>query len=247
MLKVVLWSEWLKVRRSLVIWLVLLLIPLFLTIVGVTNYTTNIHVFEEAGLVGWRGTWTQVEFLHGMVLCPVLSSVFVALLCRFEHVDGGWKQLLTFPLPKRDIYFSKMIVAWLLVGMTNIVLFLFFYMIGNIMGVTGDFPFMKLLGLFLGGWLASLPLISLQLWLSTQWKNFVLPIAINFAFVMPNVFITSSKYGKYYPWAQPAYAMNPENQLGFNFSLQDFYFAMLITFLLFSIAGFFNFLRTEVK
>lgn len=247
MLKVVLWIEWLKVRHSLVIWLVIFLIPLFLTIVGVTNYATNIHVFEEADLVGWMGTWTQIEFLYGMVLCPVLSSVFVALLCRFEHSDGGWKQLHTFPIPKEDIYFSKMIVAWLLVGITNIVFLTYLFIIGNLMGVEGDFPLLNLLGLFFGGWLASLPLISMQLWLSTQWKNFVLPIAINFAFVMPNIFVTSSKYGKYYPWSQPAYAMNSENQLGLTHSLQDFYITLIIMFILFSLAGFYNFFRAEVK
>lgn len=168
MLKVVLWSDLLKVRNSPVVWLVIFLVPLFLTIIGVTNYTTNIHVFEEVGMVGWMGTWTQVEFLYGMVLCPTLSSVFVALLCRFEHVDGGWKQLMTFPIPKKDIYLSKMIGAWFLVGITNIILFIYLFIIGNLMGVSGTFPFFNLLGLFLGGWLATLPLIAMQLWLSTQ-------------------------------------------------------------------------------
>ncbi|WP_242220409.1 ABC transporter permease [Bacillus cereus group sp. BfR-BA-01380] len=182
-----------------------------------------------------------------MVLCPTLSSVFVALLCRFEHVDGGWKQLLTFPISKKDIYLSKMIWAWSLVGITNIVLFTYLFIIGNIMGVTGTFPFFDLLGLFLRGWLATLPLIAMQLWLSTQWKNFVLPLAINFAFGMPNIFISSSKYGKYYPWSQPVYAMTPENQLGFTQSLQDFYIAVIITFVVFSIAGLWSFLKAEVK
>ena len=101
MLKVVLSSEWLKIRHFPVIWLVIFLVPLFLTIVGVMNYTTNLHVFEEVGMIGWMGTWTQVEFLYGMVLCPILSSVFVALLCRFEHTHGGWKQLLVFPVPRK--------------------------------------------------------------------------------------------------------------------------------------------------
>lgn len=247
MLKVVLWSEFLKVRHSLVVWLVSFLVPLFLAVIGITNYTANIHVFEEVGMVGWLGTWTQVEFLYGMVLCPSLSSVFVALICRFEHVDGGWKQLLTFPIPKKDIYFSKMIWAWFLVGITNIILFTYLFVIGNLMGVSGIFPFFDLLGLFLGGWLATLPLISMQLWLSTQWKNFVLPLAINFGFIMPNIFISSSKYGKYYPWSQPAYAMTPENQLGFTQSLQDFYITVIITFVVFSVIGLWNFLRSEVK
>lgn len=247
MLKNVLWSEWLKVRRSSVIWFVIFLIPLFITIVGVTNYTTNIHVFEEVGMVGWMGTWTQVEFLYGMVLYPILSNVFVALLCRFEHAHGGWKQLLAFPIPRKDIYLTKMIWTWLLIGVTNIILCAYLFVIGKLMGVTGTFPFLSLINLFFRGWLAILPLIAIQLWLSIQWKNFSLPLAVNFAFVMPGIFGSSSKYGKYYPWSQPAYAMTPENQLEFMQSIKDFYLVVFISFVVIYIAGFYNFLRAEIK
>ncbi|MDY0406666.1 ABC transporter permease [Virgibacillus sp. 179-BFC.A HS] len=247
MLKSILWSEWLKIRCYPSIWLMIFLLPLFLTIVGVMNYTTNLHVFEEVGMVGWMGTWTQVEFLYGMVLCPVLSSVFVALLCRFEHAYGGWEQLLAFPISKNAVYLSKMIWAWSLIGLTNTVLFGYFFVIGKLMGVSGIFPFISVLKLFFGGWFATLPLIAIQLWLSTRLKNFALPIAINFAFVMPNVFISSSKYGKYYPWSQPAYAMTPENQLGVIQSLQDFYLVVIIIFVIFCIIGLFNFVRIEFR
>ncbi|MGR5909985.1 ABC transporter permease [Bacillus pacificus] len=103
MFKDVLWNDWLKLRNYTQIWLIILITPLFLTVVGVANYVTHIHVFEENGMVGWTGAWTQVEFLYGTVLCPLLSSVYLAILCRFEHANGGWKQLLSYPIPK--VYF----------------------------------------------------------------------------------------------------------------------------------------------
>ena len=105
----------------------------------------------------------------------------------------------------------------------------------------------RILGLFLNGWLSILPLIALQTWLAIQWKNFSLPIALNFAFIIPNIFVTGSKYGRYYPWSQPAYAMTPENQLGFTQTTQDLYLAVIGGFLLFSLAGVWNFMRTEMK
>ncbi|MBT2757889.1 ABC transporter permease [Mesobacillus foraminis] len=247
MFKDVLWTDWVKLKNFITIWLIILIVPLFFTVMGVVNYATNIHVFEENGMVGWMGAWTQVEFLYGMVLCPLLSSVYLAILCRFEHANGGWKQLLSYPIPKADFYFSKMIWGWLLVGITNVVLFIYFLVLGKIMGVTGEFPFLGFLGLFLRGWLAILPLIALQTWLATQSKNFALPVALNFAFIIPNIFVSSSKYGKYYPWSQPVYAMTPENQVGFTQSIQDLYIAVLAGFLLFSFLGIWHFMRTEIK
>lgn len=247
MFKEVLWSDWLKLKNYIPIWLAIVTVPLFLTVIGVENYITNIDLFEEIGRIGWLGAWTQVEFLYGTVLYPLLSSVYLAILCRFEHANGGWKQLLSYPIPKAYIYLSKMIWGWLLVGITNTVMFLYFLILGKTMGVTGTFPYLEFLGLFLNGWVAILPLMALQTWLATQWKNFALPIALNFAFIIPNIFVTSSKYGTYYPWSQPAYAMTPENQLGFTQSNQEFYLAVIVGFLLFSLAGIWNFMRTEIK
>ncbi|MED1512718.1 MULTISPECIES: ABC transporter permease [Bacillus cereus group] len=247
MFKDVLWNDWLKLRNYIQIRLIILITPLFLTVVGVANYVTHIHVFEENGMVGWTGAWTQVEFLYGTVLCPLLSSVYLAILCRFEHANGGWKQLLSYPIPKVYFYLSKMIWGWLLVGMTNVMMFLYFLILGKVMGVTGTFPYFEFFVLFLNGWLSILPLIALQTWLAIQWQNFSLPIALNFAFIIPNIFVTGSKYGRYYPWSQPAYAMTPENQLGFTQTTQDLYLAVIGGFLLFSLVGVWNFMRTEMK
>ena len=70
---------------------------------------------------------------------------------------------------------------------------------------------------------------------------------LEFCFIIPNIFVTGSKYGRYYPWSQPAYAMTPENQLGFTQTTQDLYLAVIGGFLLFSLAGVWNFMRTEMK
>ena len=107
MFKDVLWSDWLKLRNYTQIWLIILIKPLFLTVVGVANYVTHIHVFEENGMVGWTGAWTQVEFLYGTVLCPLLSSVYLAILCRFEHANGGGSNFCPILFPKYTFIYQR--------------------------------------------------------------------------------------------------------------------------------------------
>ena len=47
MFKDVLWNDWLKLRNYTQIWLIILITPLFLTVVGVANYVTHIHVLKR--------------------------------------------------------------------------------------------------------------------------------------------------------------------------------------------------------
>ncbi|MBA4493604.1 ABC transporter permease [Paenactinomyces guangxiensis] len=181
MFKDIFQADWVKLRRS-VVWLIALGIPLFLSVVGIRNYTEHFDVFREEGITGWMGAWTQVEFLYGMLLCPVLVGVYVSLLCHFEHLGGGWKQMLSFPVSRSGVYFSKMLWAWLLVGITNFLVLALFLLIGNMFDVEGSIPWAAFLMMIFKGWLSSLTLVAVLLWVSTRWSHFGLPIALNFCF-----------------------------------------------------------------
>ena len=79
MFKDVLWSDWLKLRNYTQIWLIILIKPLFLTVVGVANYVTHIHVFEENGMVGWTGHGPKSSF------CMELFFVHYFQVCIWQY------------------------------------------------------------------------------------------------------------------------------------------------------------------
>lgn len=247
MIRDLFYTEWMKLRCS-VVRVIMLIVPLFINVVGLNNYVSNLHVFRSQGMVGWMGAWTQVEFLYGMVLLPVLIGVYVALICRFEHIGGGWKQLLAFPVSWTKVYLTKMLWAWLLIGLTNIVVFFTFFVLGKGFNVEGDFPAGEFLLMFLKGWFATITLIALLTWVSTQWKNFGLPIALNFAFViLPNPFISNDEIGRFYPWSQSIYAMTPTGRLFVEQQELLFYLIIVISFVLFLAFGLWRFHRSELK
>lgn len=246
MFRDVFWVDGMKLRRSIV-WPIMVLVPLFLSVVGVNNYAQNRDVFRGIDLLGWMGAWSQVVFLYGIVLCPLLVGVFAALINRMEHMGGGWKLVLASPVPRTHVYISKVLWTWLLVGFTTLMMLLFFWVIGMLYSVEGPFPWKVLGWMFFKGWLSTLTLTALLTWVSTQWKNFGLPIALNFAFVLPNLLISNHRMGKFYPWSQPAYAMTPSERLQYVPAEGDFFLVVLITSVLLLAGGIWHFNKTEFK
>ncbi|SFJ59468.1 ABC transporter permease [Thermoflavimicrobium dichotomicum] len=239
-------TDWIKIRRS-VVWWIMLAVPIFISIIGVNNYMEHLDVFQKENLLGWMGAWTQVEFLYGMVLLPIVISVYVSLLCRYEHLGGGWKQMLSYPITRTSVYLSKMVWSMILVGLTNVVMLVVFLALGSIWGVQGEIPWSTFLTMMINGWIATFTLIAIQLWVSTQWDNFSVPIILNFIFVFPNIFISNTKMGMFFPWSQPVYAMTPADRLEYVQPLPYFYLAVCLGFLIFIIGGLWHFHRSEIR
>ncbi|GGA56924.1 hypothetical protein GCM10007416_32680 [Kroppenstedtia guangzhouensis] len=246
MFRDVFWVDGMKLRRS-VVWPVIVLVPIFLSVVGVNNYAEHRDVFRGENLLGWMGAWTQVVFLYGTVLCPVLVGVYAGLINRMEHMGGGWKLMLAYPITRTHVYLSKVLWVWLLIGFTTVMMFVSFWVIGWLYDVEGSFPLKTLSWMFVKGWLASLPLSALFTWVSIQWKNFGMPIALNIVFVLPNVFIINSSMGRIYPWSQPGYAMTPSDRLEYVPTDEHFFWVVIISTALFLAGGIWHFHRTELK
>jgi hypothetical protein len=54
MFRDVFWVDGMKLRRS-VVWPVIVLVPIFLSVVGVNNYAEHRDVFRGENLLGWMG------------------------------------------------------------------------------------------------------------------------------------------------------------------------------------------------
>ncbi|SDW76885.1 hypothetical protein SAMN05444487_10650 [Marininema mesophilum] len=238
--------DWIKIRRS-VVWWIMISVPIFISMIGINNYMSHLDVFKKEGMLGWMGAWTQVEFLYGMMLLPVMISVYVCLLCRFEYLSGGWKQMFSYPISWTDIYVSKLLWSMILIVLTNVAMLVVFLLLGIMWGVQGEIPWLTFLTMMINGWIATVPLIAIQLWISTQWDNFSIPIILNFIFVIPNIFISNTKIGAFFPWSQPVYAMTPVDRLEYVQPLSYFYVALLVTFLIFFLGGLWKFKRSEIR
>lgn len=198
----------------------------------------------QPGDNAWVEVWTQVALFMGPFVLPILVGIYAALVCRGEHVGGGWKQLLALPLKHSEIFLGKFLTVVRMVTITMLILFIFFIGFGFIKGVEGDFPILTILGFMIRGILACLPLALLQLIISIRAKTFGIPLAVSIIFTLPAIIIASTPLGQIYPWTQPMLAMSPEDESPIQ-SYFLFYSLLIGTFIVLLLYGLRSFTKRD--
>ncbi|MCL6457018.1 MAG: ABC transporter permease [Gorillibacterium sp.] len=237
-------AEWIKLRKSS-IWLLIFVSPLLSAV---------LESIESLGKVDPELKWLYIigdmVSLHGIFFLPLLAGVFAAFVCRYEHESGGWKQLLALPVRRTTVYLVKFSVVLLLIMGTQLIFLAAMLSVGAAQGVSATIPWEVLLRSTFGGFIATLPLVALQLAISVGWTSFAAPLAINVILTIPNVLIiNSADYGPYYPWAQPYLAMMPgmkNSYRALNVSFETLMWVIVGGFLLFFFSGLTYFNRKEI-
>ncbi len=238
----VLRSEWLKMRKTN-IWLLVFVSP---ALAGLAGFMQP----KITDMPEWELLFVIAAAMHALLFLPLLTGVFAAFVCRYEHAGGGWKQVLALPVSRTQLYLAKFAIVIALLAVTQLLLLAVILTIGTIRGFTSAVPWDIFLRSVLGGWVATLPLASLQMFVSVAWASFAAPLAINVIFTIPNMLIVnSSQYGPYYPWAQPVLSMLPQSQAdygAFNVPLETLLFVILGSFLVFFAGGLTYFKMKEI-
>lgn len=234
-------SEWLKLPKSTVLPLVAMS-PLFALLIGLLDQF-------DITIEPWFMLLGTMSIAHAMLFLPILTGVFGALVCRYEHSGGGWKQILSLPLSRTKLYMAKFTIICLLIAMTQL-LFLGAVLSGAVIkGIEAPIPWETLMRSVFGGWVACLPLAALQLGLSTWWSSFAAPLAINVMLTLPSMLVVNSAtYGPYYPWSQPLIAMlSIEKSFGaLNMPFMSLLTVIIGGFTLFFFSGLIYFQRKEM-
>lgn len=240
----VLAAERLKMARSRV-WLVLLASPALSALVGVL-----VDLPDNLDTRAWPLLISGMSMLHALLFLPIMSGLFPSFLCRYEHTGGGWKQLLVLPVSRSAVYWAKFTVVLGLLAISQLLFLAALLIVALIQGIPGPLPWGMIATSLLGGLIACLPLVALQLGVSLVWSSFAAPLAVNVSLTIPNLLIiNSAKVGPYYPWAQPLLAMMPRGQAdygAFNLPYESLFITVLGSFLLFLAAGMLYFRRKAV-
>ncbi|MFD1388792.1 ABC transporter permease [Oceanobacillus oncorhynchi subsp. oncorhynchi] len=236
-------SEWYKLRKSKVL-LLLLVAPLIGLFIGLSSPLGDIGAPNP-----WYEKLIMMNFTYAVLFLPLISGVLASVICRYEHQEGGWKQLLALPVTRGKVFLSKYLLLLLLVFAMQLLYLISIYLVGIIEGITDPFPMDIVWKTIVGGWMATFPLIALQLWVSIAFKSFAAPFAINVIFTLPTVLvINSERFGPYYPWGQPFLMMNIGGSTGDVFFVPWDQILMVIggSFLLFFIGCYLYFQRKAI-
>ncbi|MBA2175213.1 ABC transporter permease [Halobacillus locisalis] len=232
-MKPLLKSEWIKIRNTKIWWL-LTFSPL---LVGITGMTMPMP--EEGPQ--WVFLLSTGVSIHALLFLPLMVAVFSAYICRYEHQHNAWKQLFTMPVSRRHVFMAKYVIVALVIAVNQCLFFLTYFGVGFTRGLEGAIPWDYLFRSLAGGWVATLPLAALTLWVALVWSSFAAAITVNVILTMPNMFVVNSEtFGPLYPWAQPFLMMLPQSEGimgGFFVSVESMMVAVIGGFLVFFIGG----------
>lgn len=237
-------SEWLKKRRSLASWLVVIgafFTPTIVLLVRLKNYQalSKLNSAEDFWLKLWFTNWESMAIL----LLPMGIILAVALITQIEYKNNSWKQLHTTPQGFSVIFFAKFIVILAMMielfALFNLGMYLSAVVpsliLSDVPYPAAPIPFASFFYGNLNFFIECLPILALQYLISLQFKNFFVPIGVGFAIWALGIGMTSWEYSFALPYNQAVMDFlrssgNLKREINVSLPLLAFIYFVIITF-----------------
>jgi len=193
-------SEFLKIRRKMILFLV------FLGPIGVIGLEAVNFGIRYDWLTGvykndlWRGLIGEVSMLSIPTILIGLT-ILTSMIATIEHQTNAWKQLLALPISKTKVFTGKVLLSLLLLLIACLLLTGGTILLGLLLKFGTDIPFLFLIKMCFFPCLASLPLITLQIWLAITIKNQAIPLTIGIIGAIVGMY--SMNFPDWVPWKWP--------------------------------------------
>ena len=195
-------AERMKLKRSPV-WLAFLIMPIIPAILGSANY-----VYQQAVLTReWYSLWTQHTLFTDYFFLPIMLGVYCAYIMRLEYANHNWNKLFTMPASRSMIFLSKLIMAAVMLVLSEIWICALFVISGHIVGLSSP-PWGTIAIWCAFGTLGGMVMVSIQILLSMFIKSFALPVGLSFAGGLSGLVFLAKNLGHIWPYSLMAYGMN---------------------------------------
>ncbi|MEN2767435.1 ABC transporter permease [Ornithinibacillus xuwenensis] len=175
MMKNLLAAECLKIRRK-GIWFLTFLGPFGVVALQMVNYGVRKDYLLQQSEDDWGyylqniSTFTPFALILGIV-------ILTSFMASIENETNAWKQLVALPVSKLEVYLSKYTVLTFLLLISTCLLTVFTLAYGVFLDL-GEIPYVELWKNSFYPFVAALPVLGLQLWISCVSQNQGLPITI---------------------------------------------------------------------
>lgn len=177
MMKRLLSSELLKLRRSMAL-VLMILGPVGVVLLEAMNFGLRYDYLtkEYEGRL-WFGLLGQTAGFSGLALL-LGAALLASMLAGCEHRTQAWKQLLALPVTRFQVFLSKAVVCAGMLLVSSILLGVGLYVLGLALGFGWIAPWGDLLRICFYPFFGALAVVSLQLWLSVILRNQAIPLAV---------------------------------------------------------------------
>jgi ABC-2 type transport system permease protein len=182
--------------KSSPVWLAFFILPILPAVMGTFNYLQNIGILEEE----WYSLWTQHTLFTCYFFLPAIIGVYCSYLYRLEHLNHNWNAVRTVPIPVSYLYFAKLVMASLMVLLTQVWTGLLFVLSGKLCGLSSPIPPELLDWLFFGA-IGGIVVCALQLCISLIIRSFAVPVGIALIGGIAGLAAVAKGYGVWFPYS----------------------------------------------
>lgn len=195
-------AERMKLKRSPV-WFAFLLMPIIPAVLGTANYVYNQGVLTKE----WISLWTQHTLFTDFFFLPIMLGIYCAYIMRLEHMNNNWNKVFAMPAGRSMIFLSKLIMAAVMLVLSEIWICALFVISGHIAGLANP-PLLTITQWLAFGTLGGMVMVSIQILISMNIKSFALPIGISFAGGLSGLVFLAKDLGHIWPYSLMSYGMN---------------------------------------
>jgi ABC-2 type transport system permease protein len=217
-LQVTLWAEWLKVRKSNVLWLSMAFFAFIALMMGfIVFLQQHPELSQKLGLIGVKAnlmklgqpTWENylVLLAQGMSGIGLIGYGFItSWVFGREYTDHTIKDIIALPAPRSSFVISKLIVIVFWGILLAAIFFGSALLFGRLAGISGwsDQIFLSFLYKITMVSLLSLLLSTPIAFFASYSNGFLLPLGIVILTMMMANFTGLLGVGPYFPWAIPS-------------------------------------------
>ena len=184
----------LKGKKTNLYVILTVLIPFF---IGLLIYLLMKNIGYESEILSLVYTMSTNIFI--MMLFPVFTTYITFIIGREEHLEGGWKLLFTYPVEKKYVYISKILVILI----NQIKVLILFSVINILIGLSQSLELGECFYILIKSMLALigyLPFLIIVFYISMKFTTVAIPMSTGIVIIILNsVIINSETYSKFVP------------------------------------------------
>ncbi|MBY7141931.1 ABC transporter permease [Virgibacillus sp. NKC19-3] len=198
-------SDVLKSKRT-VLGLVLFLVPALTILYEIANFLFRSETLTSQANDQNTDMWHMLLYDKQAFLClaiPIGITVAASVISNIEHQADAWKQTFTLPISRIKVFFSKFLLLFSGSLLSGVLLMVGMFLFGTMFNFNTEIPWVKIIGDSFFPYIAAIPIMAIQLWLSLMIKNQAFSIAIGAISTMGGLFFALSPVTQWLPWAYP--------------------------------------------
>jgi hypothetical protein len=205
-------SEILKTKRTAAFYFTLIgaaVVP-FILLFSIVSH--GIPEGDKVGKDPINGLFRLSSEITGLCILPMFVVLVCTLLPQIEYKNTTWKQVLTSPQTRANVFTAKLLNIHLLIFLFLVASQLFMWVVvisahfirPELNILQHSFDGSRVLSNNAHSYLAVLAICSIQFWIGLRSKNFIVPIAIGIACWLTGtimVFEYKSAMSPYFPYS----------------------------------------------